>query len=159
MAVKMKVTALTFDSESNMFVVLLSDIEGRQALPIWIGPFEANAIVLKLKDTRLHRPMTHDLIRNILEAFDSEIVKVEVMDLKDSTYYALIHFETDGGEFTVDSRPSDAIAVALAAGAPIYVREKVLLKANTVELNKDMGEDELKEFLESLNPEDFKYKA
>lgn len=151
MAIEMKVKSLGFDPSSDMFVVLLSDLENRHALPIWIGPFEANAIALKLKNTHLHRPQTHDIIRNILKAFDAEIVKVEVMDLRESTYYAL--------KMTIDSRPSDAIAVALAAGAPIYVREKVLYKSKTVQLDKDMDEDELKEFLESLNSEDFKYKA
>ncbi|NIS69201.1 MAG: bifunctional nuclease family protein [Proteobacteria bacterium] len=159
MAVEMKVKFLTFDPSSNGFVVLLSDIKGRRALPIWIGPFEANAIALKLKNVYSHRPMTHDLIRNIVGVFNAEILKIEVMDLRDNTYYALIHFKTEGKEVTIDSRPSDAIAVALAAGAPIYVTEKVLYKAKTVELSKDMDEDELKEFLESLNPEDFKYKA
>jgi len=159
MAVEMKVKGLTMDPKSNAFIVLLSDLENRHALPIWIGPFEANAIALKLSNTNLQRPQTHDLIRNILEAFDSEILKIEVMDLRDNTYYALIHIIADGRELTIDSRPSDAIAVALAVGAPIYVREKVLYKAKTVELDKDMDEDQLKEFLESLNPEDFKYKA
>jgi bifunctional DNase/RNase len=159
MAVEMKVKGLTMDPKSKAFIVLLSDLENRHALPIWIGPFEANAIALKLSNTNLQRPQTHDLIRNILEAFDSEILKIEVMDLRDNTYYALIHIIADGRELTIDSRPSDAIAVALAVGAPIYVREKVLYKAKTVELDKDMDEDQLKEFLESLNPEDFKYKA
>jgi bifunctional DNase/RNase len=159
MAVEMKVKFLTFDPSSNGFVVLLSDLENRHALPIWIGPFEANAIALKLKDVYSHRPMTHDLIRNILTLFRSEIVKIEVMDLKENTYYALIHLKTDGREIAVDSRPSDAIAVALGAGAPIYVTEEVLSKARTIELEKGTEEDQLKEWLESLNPEDFKYKA
>ena len=159
MAVEMKVKGLTMDPESNVFIVLLTDLENRYALPIWIGPFEANAIALKLSNTSLHRPMTHDLIGNIMETFDAEILKIEVMDLKDNTYYAMIHILADGKELTIDSRPSDAIAVALALGAPIFVREKVLYKSKTVELDKNMDEDQLKEFLESLNPEDFKYKA
>ena len=159
MAVEMKVKFLTFDSSSNGFVVLLSDLENRHALPIGIGPFEANAIALKLKDVYSHRPMTHDLIRNILRLFQSEITKIEVMDLKDNTYYALIHLSSQGKQITIDSRPSDAIAVALGAGAPIFVTEDVLSKAKTIELDKNMEEDQLKEWLESLNPEDFKYKA
>ncbi len=159
MTVQMKVKFLTFDPSSNGFVVLLSDLENTHALPIWIGPFEANAIALKLKDVYSHRPMTHDLIRNIIKLFQSEVIKIEVMDLKDNTYYALIHIKTGGKEITIDSRPSDAIAVALASGAPIYVTEEVLSKAKTIELNKDLEEDQLKEWLESLNPDDFKYKA
>lgn len=158
-AVEMKVKFLTFDPSSNGFVVLLSDLENKHALPIWIGPFEANAIALKLKDVYSHRPMTHDLIRNILKLFDSEVMKIEVMDLRDNTYYANIHLKAKGKELTIDSRPSDAIAVALGAGAPIFVTEDVLSKAKTIELDKAMEEDQLKEWLESLNPEDFKYKA
>ncbi len=103
--------------------------------------------------------MTHDLIRDIMNVFNAEVVKIEVMDLRDNTYYALIHVKAEGKEIAIDSRPSDAIAVAVGAGAPIYVREKILYKANAVELSRDMDEDQLKEFLESLNPEDFKYKA
>jgi hypothetical protein len=159
MSVEMKVKFLTFDPSSNGFVVLLSDLENKHALPIWIGPFEANAIALKLKDVYSHRPMTHDLIRNIVGLFRSEILKIEVMDLRENTYYALIHLKAAGKEITIDSRPSDAIAVALGAGVPIYVTEEVLSKAKTIELDKGLEEDQLKEWLESLNPEDFKYKA
>jgi bifunctional DNase/RNase len=159
MAVEMRVRGLTLDPKSNAFIVILADLESKYALPIWIGPFEANAIALKLNDTYPHRPQTHDLIGNIIETFDAEILKIEVMDLKDNTYYAMIHILADGEELTIDSRPSDAIVVALAVGAPIFVREKVLYKSRTIELDKDMNEDQLKEFLESLNPEDFKYKA
>jgi len=159
MTLEMKVKYLTFDPSSNGFVVLLSDLENKHALPIWIGPFEANAIALKLKEVYSHRPMTHDLIRNILGLFRSKVVKIEVMDLRENTYYALIHIKAEGKEIAIDSRPSDAIAVALGAGAPIYVTEEVLSKAKTIELDKAMEEDQLKEWLESLNSEDFKYKA
>jgi bifunctional DNase/RNase len=161
MAVEMKVKLLAFDPSSKAFVVLLSDIEGRRALPIWIGPFEANAIALKSKHVYSHRPMTHDLIRNIMGVFNADIVKIEVTDLRDNTYYALIHIKTKGKEVTIDSRPSDAIVIALGAGAPIYVREKVLYKykPKSIELRKDTDEEQLKEFLESLNPDDFKHKA
>ena len=159
MTLEMKVKYLTFDPSSNGFVVLLSDLENKHALPIWIGPFEANAIALKLKEVYSHRPMTHDLIRNILGLFRSKVVKIEVMDLRENTYYALIHIKAEGKEIAIDSRPSDAIAVALGAGAPIYVTEEVLSKAKTIDLDKAMEEDQLKEWLESLNSEDFKYKA
>lgn len=159
MTLEMKVKYLTFDPSSNGFVVLLSDLENKHALPIWIGPFEANAIALKLKEVYSHRPMTHDLIRNILGLFRSKVVKIEVMDLRENTYYALIHIKAEGKEIAIDSRPSDAIAVALGAGAPIYVTEEVLSRAKTIDLDKAMEEDQLKEWLESLNSEDFKYKA
>jgi len=153
MLVEMKLKSLTLDPSSKAFVIFLSDLENQHALPIWIGPFEANAIALELQGVASHRPMTHDLIRDILGVLNSEIVKIEVMDLRDNTYYALIHVKAEGKEIAIDSRPSDAIAVALGTGAPIYVTEEVLSKAKTISL------DQLEEWLESLDPEDFRYKA
>ncbi|NIS70969.1 MAG: bifunctional nuclease family protein [Proteobacteria bacterium] len=153
MLVEMKIKSLTVDPSSKAFVILLSDLENKHALPIWIGPLEANAIALKLEGVASHRPMTHDLIRDILGVLNSEIVKIEVMDLRDNTYYALIHVKADGKEITIDSRPSDAIALALGTGAPIYVTEEVLSKA------KPISSDQLEEWLESFDPEDFRYKA
>ena len=157
MFVEMKVKFLTFDSTSNGFVVLLMDLSNKTGLPIWIGPFEANAIAMKLKKIGSHRPMTHDLIHNILNTLGSEVVKIIVNDLKENTYYALIHLIRRGEEIIIDSRPSDAIAIALAVNAPIFVSDQVIEKARTIDMEKDG--DQLKEWLENLNPEDFKYKA
>jgi bifunctional DNase/RNase len=157
MFVEMKVKFLTFDSTSNGFVVLLMDLSNRTGLPIWIGPFEANAIAMKLKKIGSHRPMTHDLIHNILNTVESRVVKIIVNDLKENTYYALIHLLRRGEEIIIDSRPSDAIAIALAVNAPIFVSDQVIEKARTIDMEKDG--DQLKEWLENLNPEDFKYKA
>ena len=157
MLVEMKVKFLTFDSTSNGFVVLLMDLSNKTGLPIWIGPFEANAIAMKLKKMDSHRPMTHDLIHSILATLESQVVKIVVNDLKENTYYGLIYLNRNGEEIIIDSRPSDAIAIALTAGAPIFVSEEVIEKARTIDLEKD--EDQLKEWLENLNPEDFKYKA
>ena len=157
MLIEMKVKFLTFDSTSNGFVVLLMDLANKTGLPIWIGPFEANAIATKLKRMAAQRPMTHDLIFNILKTLESRVVKIVVNDLKENTYYGLIYLSWKGEEVVVDSRPSDAIAIALTTEAPIYVSEEVIQKARTVDLEK--GEDQLKEWLENLNPEDFKYKA
>jgi hypothetical protein len=133
------------------------DLENKTGLPIWIGPFEANAIAMKLKKIGAHRPMTHDLIHNILKSLESQVMKIVVNDLKENTYYALIHLNRRGEEIIIDSRPSDAIAIALAVDAPILVSEHVIEKARTIDLEKDG--DQLKEWLEKLNPEDFKYKA
>ena len=155
--IEMKVKFLTFDSTSNGFVVLLMDLANKTGLPIWIGPFEANAIAMKLKKIGAHRPMTHDLIHNILKSLESQVMKIVVNDLKENTYYALIHLNRRGEEIIIDSRPSDAIAIALAVDAPILVSEHVIEKARTIDLEKDG--DQLKEWLEKLNPEDFKYKA
>ena len=157
MYVEMKVKFLTFDSTSNGFVVLLMDLGNKTGLPIWIGPFEANAIAMKLKKIGSHRPMTHDLIHNILKGLESQVLKIVVNDLKENTYYALIHLNRRGEEIVIDSRPSDAIAIALAVDAPIFVSDHVIEKARTIDMEKDG--DQLKEWLENLNPEDFKYKA
>jgi len=157
MFVEMKVKFLTFDSTSNGFVVLLMDLSNRTGLPIWIGPFEANAIAMKLKKIGSHRPMTHDLIHNILNTVESRVVKIIVNDLKENTYYALIHLLRRGEEIIIDSRPSDAIAIALAVNAPIFVSDQVIEKARTIDMEKEG--DQLKEWLENLNPDDFKYKA
>ena len=157
MFVEMKVKFLTFDSTSNGFVVLLMDLSNKTGLPIWIGPFEANAIAMKLKKIASQRPMTHDLVHSILKTVESQVVKIVVNDLKENTYYALIYLNRKGEEIVIDSRPSDAIAIALAVDAPIFVSERVIKKAKTIDLEKE--EDQLKEWLENLNPDDFKYKA
>jgi len=157
MLVEMKVKFLTFDSSSNGFVVLLMDTANKTGLPIWIGPFEANAIAMKLKKVDSHRPMTHDLIQSVLKTLESQVMKIVVNDLKENTYYALIHLYRRGEEIVIDSRPSDAIAIALAVDAPIFVSEEVIEKARTIDFEKEG--DQLKEWLENLNPDDFKYKA
>jgi len=157
MFVEMKVKFLTFDSTSNGFVVLLMDLSNKTGLPIWIGPFEANAIAMKLKKIGAHRPMTHDLIHSILRTLESQVVKIVVNDLKENTYYALIHLNRRGEEIIIDSRPSDAIAIALAVDAPIFVSEHVIEQAQTIDMEKEG--DQLKEWLENLSPDDFKYKA
>jgi bifunctional DNase/RNase len=154
MYVEMKVKFLTFDSTSNGFVVLLMDLSNKTGLPIWIGPFEANAIAMKIGS---HRPSTHDLINNILKTLRSQVVKIVVSDLKENTYYALIYLNRGGEEIIIDSRPSDAMAIALAVDAPIFVSEQVIEKARTIDMDKEG--DQLKEWLENLNPDDFKYKA
>jgi hypothetical protein len=157
MLVEMKVKFLTFDSTSNGFVVLLMDLANKTGLPIWIGPFEANAIATKLKKIGSHRPMTHDLVRNILGTLGSQVEKIVVSDLKENTYYALIYLRRKEEEIIIDSRPSDAIAIALAVDAPIYVSQEVIEKARTIDFEKEG--DQLKEWLENLSPDDFKYKA
>jgi len=157
MYVEMKVKFLTFDSTSNGFVVLLMDLANKTGLPIWIGPFEANAIAMKLKKIGSQRPMTHDLIHSILDNLESKVIKIVVNDLKENTYYALIYLNRKGDEIVIDSRPSDAIAIALAVDAPIFVSDQVIERAKTIDMEKEG--DQLKDWLENLNPDDFKYKA
>jgi len=157
MFVQMKVKFLTFDATSNGFVVLLMDLSNKIGLPIWIGPFEANAIAMKLRKIGSHRPMSHDLIHNLLGSIESQVAKIVVNDLKENTYYALIHLNRRGKEIVIDSRPSDAIAIALSADAPIFVSDRVIELAKTIDLEKEG--DQLQEWLENLGPDDFKYKA
>jgi bifunctional DNase/RNase len=161
MFVEMKVRGLALDPLSNMPIIILRDEEDKRALPIWVGVFEANAIALELEKISPPRPMTHDLIKNILESLDAQVTKIVVSDLKENTFFAVIHLRLAGTEITVDSRPSDAIALALRVSAPIYVDEDVVRRAKTVEVGKENEEvkaddpERLREWLENIKPEDF----
>ncbi len=134
MFVEMKVRGLALDPMSNMPIIILRDEEDKRSLPIWVGIFEANAIALELEKIATPRPMTHDLIKNILEAIEARVVKVVVTDLKENTFFAVLHLQQGDAEYTVDSRPSDAIALALRVAAPIYVDEDVVRKAKSLEV-------------------------
>jgi bifunctional DNase/RNase len=161
MWVEMKVRGLALDPVSNMPIIILRDEEEKRSLPIWVGIFEANAIALELEKIPTPRPMTHDLIKNILESVEAKVEKIVVNDLRDNTFFALIHLRLGEEEITVDSRPSDAIALALRVGAPIFVEEDVVRRAKSVEVAPKESDDQekLKEWLENLKPEDFgKYK-
>jgi bifunctional DNase/RNase len=161
MFLEMKVRGLALDPMSNMPIIILRDEDDKRSLPIWVGIFEANAIALELEKIATPRPMTHDLIKNILEAIDARVVKVMVTDLKDNTFFAVLHLQVGETEYTVDSRPSDAIALALRVAAPIFVDEDVVRKAKSIEVTKE-GEtvkaddpERLREWLENIKPEDF----
>ncbi len=161
MWVEMKVRGLALDPVSNMPIIILRDEEEKRSLPIWVGIFEANAIALELEKISTPRPMTHDLIKNILESVEAKVEKIVVNDLRDNTFFALIHLRLGDEEITVDSRPSDAIALALRVAAPIFVDEDVVRRAKSVEVAPKESDDQekLKEWLENLKPEDFgKYK-
>ncbi len=157
MWVEMKVRGLALDPVSNMPIIILRDEEEKRSLPIWVGIFEANAIALELEKISTPRPMTHDLIKNILESVEAKVEKIVVNDLRDNTFFALIHLRLGEEEITVDSRPSDAIAVALRVGAPILVDEDVVRRAKSVEIAPKESDDQekLKEWLQNLKPEDF----
>jgi bifunctional DNase/RNase len=161
MLVEMKVRGLALDPVSNMPIIILRDDEDKRSLPIWVGIFEANAIALELEKIPTARPMTHDLIKSILETLDARLVKIVVTDLKENTFFAVLHLQAGGGEYTVDSRPSDAIALALRVAAPIYVEEDVVRKAKTLEVAKEAepvktdDPERLREWLENIKPEDF----
>lgn len=125
----MKVSGLTIDPFTSVPIIILKDAEDRNALPIWIGLLEASSIATELEKITLARPMTHDLVKNIFEQLDVGVEKVEVNDLRENTFYATIHLSASGRSYTIDSRPSDAIAIALRTSAPIYVDDKVIEKS------------------------------
>lgn len=161
MLVEMKVRGLALDPVSNMPIIILRDEEDKRSLPIWVGIFEANAIALELEKIPTPRPMTHDLIKSILETIDAQVVKVVVTDLKENTFFAVLHVRLGDREYTVDSRPSDAIALALRVSAPIYVDEDVFPKAGKMEVTKEAepvkadDPEQLREWLQNIKPEDF----
>ncbi len=155
---EMKVKGLALDPSTNMPIVILKDLEEERALPIWVGIFEANAIALEMESVPTPRPMTHDLIKNILEETEATVLRIVVNDLKDNTFYAEIYLSLNGNEVAIDSRPSDAIALALRVDAPIYVAKKVLDEARSIDLtDPELADDKekWKEWLEDLRPEDF----
>ena len=155
---EMKVRGLTLDPLSNMALVVLRDLEDNKALPIWVGISEANAIALELEQVPTPRPMTHDLIKNILEGIHASVVRIVVNDLRDSTFYATIFLSLQEQEFCIDARPSDAIAIALRAKAPIFVALDVIERVGTTDVNAQNTVDEtegLKEWLDNIKPEDF----
>jgi len=161
MFIEMKVSGIILDPHTNVPIVILKDGEGKWTLPIWIGILEASAIAMELEKIKIHRPLTHDLLKNILEHLKAKMLKIEITDLKDNTYYALIYLEVEGKEMAIDSRPSDAIALALRTEAPIYASTEVLTKSRHLDAQEFTQEnkDKWTEILENLDPEDFgKYK-
>lgn len=160
----MVISGLTVDPLTNSPIVILKEVDGDRTLPIWIGLLEATAIASELEGIKFSRPMTHDLLKNIMALIDAKVKKVEVCDLKNNTYYALIHINHKGKEISIDARPSDALALSLRVDAPIFVDEDVINKSTQIDLKaepEDKTEQGKKwqDILEKLNPEDFgKYK-
>ena len=155
-----KIRGLMMDPITNSPIIILQDVKRNTLLPIWVGIFEANAIALQVERIDTPRPMTHDLIKNILMQLDAEIYKVVVTELKDNTFYALIHIKLNGEPIAIDSRPSDAIALALRTDSPIYVTEDVINNSRNITLDKEnLDPEEVRTWLENLNPEEMgKYK-
>jgi len=146
MLIEMKVEGLLFDPRSSMYILLLKESSGEGRLPIWIGKPEADSIALALGKVITPRPLTHDLIKNIIDGLKVRITKVIVTEILDNTYYALVCVSDGKKETSIDSRPSDAVAVALRTNAPIFIEEGIMEKKST---------DELEEWLKNLRPEDF----
>ena len=146
MITQLKVKGLMFDPYNNAYIVILRDEDQAEMLPIWVGKAEASAISLALENVTAPRPMTHDLMKNLLDAVNAKVISMVITDLSDNTYYAKLHLMYEDSEYTVDSRPSDAIALALRTNAPIFAQEAVLRKQTS---------EEMEQWLENLKPEDF----
>ncbi len=160
MQIEMTIKGLILDPITNGPIIILRDKEGQRVLPIWVGVSEANAIALQIENVTTPRPMTHDLLRNVIHDLKAEIRKIVVSDLKENTFYALIFLRINGESMAVDARPSDAIALALRARAPIFVEDSVIDNAKSLDFTPEKTEsDRLQKWLENLDPEDFgKYK-
>ena len=159
MQIEMTIKGLRVDPITNSPIVILRDKEGQKVLPIWMGIFEANAIALQIENISTPRPMTHDLLRNVIQDLKASVQKVVVCDLQENTFYALIYLALDGDTVAIDARPSDAIALALRTRAPIFVEDTVLDNAKTVDFTSEKSDsDRLHKWLESLDPDDFEYK-
>lgn len=146
MLVRVKVEGLLFDPRSSMYILLLRELDGNDTLPIWIGKPEADSIALSLGKVATPRPLTHELIKNIITGLKMKVARVVVTEIADNTYYALLYLSDGKNEVPVDARPSDAVAIALKVNAPIFVENEILEKRSG---------DELEEWLKNLKPEDF----
>ncbi len=160
MEIEMTIKGLMIDPITNMPIVILKDKEGERVLPIWVGVFEANAIALQIENISTPRPMTHDLIRNILSEIEADVQRIVVCELRENTFYAMIYLDREGETMAIDARPSDAIALALRTKSPIFVEDDVVESAKGLDLSKESSDSErLQKWLEGLNPDDLgKYK-
>jgi len=154
MEVEMKIRGLMMDPVTNMPIVILKDVNGSAILPIWVGIYEANAIALEIEKVSTPRPMTHDLLKNVLIGLSTSVQKVVVNDLREDTFFALIWLERDGQVISIDSRPSDALALALRTDCPIYVEEDVLKSSKLANASEKVTNEELRKWLENLSDED-----
>src|SRR3954471_16910734 len=154
MEVEMRIRGLLMDPVTNTPIVILKDANSDAVLPIWVGVFEANAIALEIEKVSTPRPMTHDLIKNVLSGLDAHVHKVVVTELKEDTFYAVIWMERDGRVISVDSRPSDALALALRVDCPIFVEDEVLKTQKKAAGAAETSSEEMRKFLENLGDED-----
>lgn len=155
MSVEMKIKGLMIDPVSNMPIIVLKNSTGESVLPIWVGIFEANAIAMQLESVVSPRPMTHDLLKNVIEGLSAQVRRIVISDLKENTFFAQIELVRNGESMAIDARPSDAMALALRAQAPIFVEQEVLDKSSTA--GEDSGAEEaerLRRWLETVDPEE-----
>lgn len=168
MLIEMKVDCITIDAFFNTPIIILKDLSNKHSLPIWVGPFEAQAIAYGINGNGLMRPLPYDVMRELLDRLELKLERVIVSDLIENTFYAIIELAKSGHKIQIDSRPSDAIALAVRMGSPIMVSDMVIKKAKTIDISKDKGEtkensaepsvpdkEKLKDWLDKLKPEDF----
>jgi bifunctional DNase/RNase len=161
MEIEMSIKGLMIDPITNMPIIVLRDQDGQRMLPIWVGVFEANAIALQIENVETPRPMTHDLLKRVIDGLGGVVERIVVCALKENTFYATIHLETSRGSVTIDARPSDAIALALRTGSKIFVKEEVIKDAKSVERSREQPMDvgRLQKWLEDLPDDELgKYK-
>ena len=166
-SIQMAVGGLTLDPVTKTPIVILKDMDNKLNLPIWIGLLEATAMATELEGIKMARPMTHDLLRNVLTELGGSVKSIEITELKENTYYALIYLSVGGRELTIDSRPSDAIALALRTKSPIYVAKAVLEASSVLQQAEEgkepdfsnVSKEKWAEILEKMSPDDFKYKT
>jgi bifunctional DNase/RNase len=152
---RVEIKGLMLDPSSNVPIVILRDVQSHLFLPIWIGVFEANAIALRIEGVEPPRPMTHDLLRAVVQQLGGQVEKIVISDLRESTFFAVIQVRQNGGTVSIDARPSDAIALALRTDSPIFVLRSVLDKAQAVDLASQVTDEEkLKKWLEEISPEE-----
>ena len=155
MQVEMSIKALMVDPVTNMPIVILHENEGSRVLPIWVGVFEANAIAMQIENVLAPRPMTHDLLRNVIHDLNANVRKIVISDLRNNTFYAFIHLIVRDQAVAIDARPSDAIALALRVKAPIFAEDNVIDNAKSLDITPDKGDSErLQKWLEGLDPEE-----
>lgn len=159
MLIEMAIRGLMLDPITNLPIVILRDVDGQRVLPIWVGAVEANAVALQIENVAPPRPLTHDLIRNLLSEFGAVLERVVIHDLKDSTFYAYLELKRGSDYLRIDVRPSDGLALALRTKAPIYVHPRVIDRAASSEIStEDADQERLQQWLESLDPDDLGYK-
>ena len=159
MLIEMAIKGLMIDPVTNLPLVVLRDADGQRVLPIWVGTVEANAIAIQIENVAPPRPLTHDLVLTMLEAFQATLTRVVITDLRDSTFYAYLQIDRLGERVMIDARPSDALALALRTKAPVFVHPRVLQQATTVDAPvQEVDQERLQRWLESLDPDDLGYK-
>lgn len=154
MPVEMKIQGLMFDPVTKMPIIILKGLDGKFVLPIWVGHCEADAIAVKLEEVACPRPMTHDLLRDVIHGLRAQVRRVVITDLKDHTFFALVHLDHEGQDLAIDARPSDAMALALRAEAPIFVESEVLEKSESSDDPAAAEAERLRRWLETVDPEE-----